>query len=47
MLIIMAKKKVETPKKEGVLVYTAKPQDLQEHVLKMQNFIISKQSKQF
>ena len=42
----MAKKKVESPKKEGVLVYTAKPEDLQKYNLEKQNFIF-KQSKQF
>jgi hypothetical protein len=42
----MAKKKVESPKKEGVLVYTAKPEDLHEYNLKKQTFIF-KQSKQF
>lgn len=42
----MVKKKVESPKKEGVLVYTATPQDLQKYLLEKQNFIF-KQSKQF
>ena len=42
----MAKKKVDSPKKEGVLVYTAKPEDLQKYNLEKQTFIF-KQSKQF